>query len=108
MAGRPKSLRLRKQKVTLSIDSDVWKRCQVLSNRVSFMNWSELAELSFNSILDAFEPSLTLLADGHQPQEVVDQIVKQLDFTYHEMLLEAKKSRLSQTQNSKELALSTK
>lgn len=107
MVGRPKSLRPKKQKVTLSIDSDVWKRCQVLSNTVGFMNWSELAEMSFRSILDVFEPSLTMLSDGHQPQEVVDKIVKQLDVSYHEMLLEAKRSRLSQ-ENSEELVLSTK
>ena len=106
--ARPKSLRPRKQKVTLSIDPDVWKRCQALSSRVSFMNWSELAELSFNSILDVFEPSLTMLSDGHQPQEVVDEIVKQLYVHYHEILLESKKSRLPQTENSKQLVLSTK
>lgn len=108
MVGRPKSLRPRKQKVTLSIDSDVWKRCQALSNTVSFMNWSELAEQSFRTILDVFEPSLMMLSDGHQPQEVIDEIRKQLDVSYHEMLLEAKRSRLSQTENSEESILSTK
>ena len=108
LMARPKSLRPRKKKVTLSIDPDVWKRCQALSSRVSFMNWSELAELSFNSILDVFEPSLMMLSDGRQPQEVVDEIVKQLDVAYHEMLLQSKKTRLSQTENSKDLSLSTK
>jgi len=106
--ARPKSSRPRKRQVTLTIDPDVWARCQTLSSHVGFMNWSELAEMSFRTILDVFEPSLMMLSDGHQPQEVVDEIRKQLDVAYHEMLLEAKRSRLPQTENSKELALSTK
>ena len=106
--GKPKSLRPRKKKVTLSIDPDVWTRCQILSSHVGFMNWSELAEMSFRSILDVFEPSLMMLSDGHQPQEVVDEIVKQLDVHYHEMLLEAKKVKLSQSEDSQELSLSSK
>ncbi len=106
--ARPKSLKPLKAKISLTIDPDVWKRCQTLSSHVGFMNWSELAEMSFRSILDVFEPSLMMLSDGHHPQEVVDDIVKQLDVHYHEMLLEAKKVKLSQPENSKELPLSTK
>jgi len=94
---RPKSLQPRRKKITLTVDAAVWERCQNLSSRLPFMNWSEMAEISFVSILDVFENSLNLLIDGHQPQEVVDEILKSVDVQYHEMVLEAKKSKLSQS-----------
>lgn len=106
--GKPKSLRPRKKKVTLSIDPDVWTRCQTLSSQVPFMNWSELAEISFTEILNTFESSLKAFADGSQPDEVVQAVLDQLDLQYHQIVLEGKAAKLAHSHIHQETVISTK
>lgn len=106
--ARPKSLKPRKKKVTLTIDADIWTRCQNLSSQVPFMNWSELAEISFTEILNTFELSLKAFADGSQPDEVVQSVLDQLDLQYHQIVLDGKAAKLAYSQTNQEPVLSTK
>jgi len=106
--ARPKSSKPRKKKVTLTIDADIWTRCQNLSSQIPFMNWSELAELSFTEILNTFESSLKGFADGSQPEEVIQDVLDQLDFQYHQIVLDAKEKKLAYSQTHQELVSSTK
>lgn len=46
-----------KKKVTLSIDQEVWARCQVLS-RTAGANWSEVAEQAFTKVADIVDELL--------------------------------------------------
>lgn len=43
-----------RKKVTLSIDEDVWKRCQFL-HRTAGANWSQVAERAFSVVLETFD-----------------------------------------------------
>jgi hypothetical protein len=43
-----------KKSVTLTIDEDLWERCQRL-RRTAGANWSEIAEVAFASVLDTFD-----------------------------------------------------
>lgn len=43
-----------KKQVTLSIDEDLWARCQLL-RRTAGANWSEIAESAFISVIDTFD-----------------------------------------------------
>jgi len=106
--SRPKLLKPRKKKVTLSIDVDVWTRCQNLSSQVPFMNWSEMVEISLIEILNTFESSLKSFADGSQPEEVIQDVLDQLDLQYHQIVLDAKAAKLAYSQTHQELVSSIK
>ena len=43
-----------KKSVTLTIDEDLWERCQRL-RRTAGANWSQIAELAFYSVVETFD-----------------------------------------------------
>lgn len=74
-------------KANISVDSDVWKRCKALSDRLPFINWSEIAEASFMVYLVMFEEVIGEMPDDAEGAEIVIQkILLHLQSKYYEAL----------------------
>ena len=59
----------RKKKVTLTIDEDLWARCQIL-RRTAGANWSEVAEQAFSTVVDTVDQLLVAHSDLQSSEAV--------------------------------------
>lgn len=76
--------RIRKQ-ISLSIDPDVWKRCQRLKEQGG-VNWSEVAEQAFVTVLDLVDRAVAIKAATGSMDEVVGDLERVAKSTYHKSL----------------------
>jgi hypothetical protein len=53
-------------KVTLTIDKDIWQRCQFL-HRTAGANWSQVAERAFSVVLETFDELVSSESVGNAP-----------------------------------------
>jgi hypothetical protein len=61
-----KGIGMGRKKVTLTIDEDVWKRCQFL-HRTAGANWSQVAERAFSVVLETFDEMVSSDTLGSSP-----------------------------------------
>jgi len=76
-------------KVTLTIDKEVWKRCQFL-HRTAGANWSQVAERAFSVVLETFDEmvSADTLDSSPTTPEFRKQALALLESRYDAALLE--------------------
>jgi len=83
--------RIRKR-ISLTIDADVWERCQFL-HRTAGANWSQVAEQAFSIVLQATDEMLA--ADALNPSATTPELRQQalalLKSRYDSALLETHK-----------------
>jgi hypothetical protein len=73
----------RKKQVTLSIDPDVWLRCQRLKEQGG-VNWSEVAEMAFLKVLDLVDRAMVIKSATGSMTEVVGDLERSAKADYHE------------------------
>ena len=73
----------KKKQVTLSIDPDVWLRCQRLKEQGA-INWSEVAELAFVKVLDLVDRAMVIKSATGSMGEVVGDMERTAKANYHE------------------------
>jgi hypothetical protein len=78
-----------RKKVTLTIDEDIWKRCQYL-HRTAGANWSQVAERAFSVVLETFDVmvSADTLDSSPTTPEFRQQALSLLESRYDAALLE--------------------
>jgi hypothetical protein len=78
-----------RKKVTLTIDEDVWKRCQFL-HRTAGANWSQVAERAFSVVLETFDEMVSgdTLDSSPKTPEFRKQALALLESRYDAALLE--------------------
>lgn len=90
-----------KKRVNLTIDADMWKRCQQISAQYDFVNWSEIAETSFLQILVVLDRAAKAHQQGETVESITDQMLLYFQSQYHEALSETYKAVNDyQTKNS--------
>jgi hypothetical protein len=94
----------KKKKVTLTIDEDLWARCQIL-RRTAGANWSEVAEQAFSAVVETVDQLLVAHSDAQSSESATSfgtQALAVLEAHYqtavsetHRILSEAKPSDIS-------------
>lgn len=80
-----------RKRINLTVESEVWRRCQELAIRFPFVNWSEIAENSFLQILVLFDEVLQI-DDESQPKDVesmTERMLLHFQANYHSTLSDA-------------------
>jgi len=78
-----------KKKVTLSIDAEIWDRCQFL-HRTAGANWSQVAEKAFTVVLETFNDMVSgdALQSPPESPEFREQALALLQSRYDAALVE--------------------
>jgi len=77
-----------RKRINLTVEAEVWRRCQELAIRFPFINWSEIAENSFLQILVLFDEVLQI-DDESQPKDVesmTERMLLHFQSRYHSTL----------------------
>lgn len=76
-------------KANITIDEDIWRRCKVLSDKFSVINWSEIAEVSFLETLILLEEVIKEAPqDKESSDQMVDRVLLYFQAKYHKSLAE--------------------
>ncbi len=80
-----------RRRINLTVESEVWRRCQELAIRFPFLNWSEIAENAFLQILVLFDEVVQIDNDD-QPKDVesmTERMLLHFQSKYHSTLSDA-------------------
>jgi len=64
----------KKAQINLSVDKELWGRCQLLKEKLD-VNWSEVAEFAFRSVLDSYEMLAAAYLKGESWDEAGDKAI---------------------------------
>lgn len=74
----------KRQRVQLSVDPAVWKRCQEASKLWGYdLSWSKVAEYAFITLLDSLEQFKTEVVGGLRPDYTDQELAAAVRDFYH-------------------------
>jgi hypothetical protein len=81
-----------RKRVNLTIDQDVWTRCQYMSSQFDFINWSSVAQTAFEQILVLLDETLEALSEGETSEDAMQRAILRFQVQYHASLSHAYKT----------------